>query len=76
MLNKQGLLHIIQRAEEGRLLSGEAQILRDAVELLDDLSTLVNRLAGSPSATPVHAYSPESTMEIRAVSDDAWHQRP
>lgn len=42
MNNKVTLLHIIQRAEEGRLLPGEAQLLREAVEALDELQGTVN----------------------------------
>jgi hypothetical protein len=42
MHNKWQLMHIIHRAESGKLLPGEAQILREAVESLDDLQRTVD----------------------------------
>jgi hypothetical protein len=44
-LNKAGLLHIVGRAERNALLPGEAQILRDAIELLDDMAMTLEQIA-------------------------------
>lgn len=44
MIGKQGLLDLVARAERGALLDGEAAILRDAIELLDDLATVVDKI--------------------------------
>jgi hypothetical protein len=38
MQNKQLLHDLVTRAERGALLAGEAQILRDAIELLDEMT--------------------------------------
>jgi hypothetical protein len=61
MLNKQGLMNLIARAENGSLLPGEAQILRDAVDLLDDMTRTLDRLMLGHKP----GYNPIDTSEIR-----------
>lgn len=46
MKNHQQLLHLVSRAERGALLPGEADLLRDALNLLDDMATTLDRLMG------------------------------
>jgi hypothetical protein len=40
--NKDTLLNLVARAERGALLPGEAQMLREAIESLDELDRTVN----------------------------------
>lgn len=75
MNNKQSLLNLVARAERGALLPGEAQILRDAVELLDDMATLLEKLSrGSAELASLYVmyeaktgYHPTDTQEMRVV---------
>lgn len=46
MKNTQSLLDLVARAERGALLPGEAQILRDAIQSLAELTDMVNRECG------------------------------
>jgi hypothetical protein len=87
MQNKDSLLHIVARAERGALLPGEAQILREAVELLDDMAmtldilmkidTLMKR-AGESMERPAW-YDASTTQSFRAIKPEPfgasheWH---
>lgn len=70
MKNKQGLLDLVARAERGSLLPGEADLLRDAIMLLDDLATTMEKImtAGS-SAVILRGYQPDSTQAMRVVHE-------
>lgn len=72
MKNKQSLMHLVARAERGSLLPEEAKMLRDAIELLDDIATTLDKVmncAGVFSTQPPYEdYEPTSTIEFRAVS--------
>lgn len=46
MKNHQQLLHLVARAERGALLPGEAELLREAIQLLDDLATTLDKIMG------------------------------
>ena len=47
MINRQALLNLVDRAERGALLPGEASILRDAVLLLDDFAATLDKIMSS-----------------------------
>lgn len=69
--NRRGLLDLVDRAERGALLPGEAVILRDAVELLDDLATTLQKVMNGYGVEPVlRGYSPDTTQQLRVISDD------
>lgn len=69
MINKAGLHKIITQVENGeRLLTGEVQLLRDAVDLLDDLASTLDRLMNGYGTDHVlRGYQPETTQEIRII---------
>lgn len=68
MINKQALMDLITRAERGALLPGEAMILRDAVALLDDLaSTLDKIMNGYGSSAILNGYDLETTAQLKIV---------
>lgn len=68
MINKQALMDLITRAERGALLPGEAVILRDAVELLEDLSTTLEKIMTGGSVDLIlRGYTPESTQELKII---------
>lgn len=62
-------MQLIARAEDGRLLAGEAELLREAIELLDDLATTIDKLMGSH----VGDYETTSTQSMRVPPQ---HSRP
>lgn len=70
MNNKQSLLNLVARAERGVLLPGEAQILRDAIELLDDMAMCLDKITSLGTATaPAHPdYEASTTQTFRAVT--------
>lgn len=78
MINKDSLLHLVARAERGALLPGEAQILRDAVEMLDDLAMTLDTMSNGQlrSAGYFRDYSPSDTQTFRALTDDDAPGRP
>lgn len=81
MINKQGLLDLVARAERGALLPGEATILRDAVALLDDLaSTLDKIMNGYGSSAIMKGYDLETTQQLKIIEqgrdDDHGGNRP
>lgn len=69
MNNKSTLLHLVDRAQRGALLPGEAQILRDAIELLDDMAMTLNTMG---RFVPAEAgdYSPSTTQTFRTIEQD------
>jgi hypothetical protein len=69
VINKASLLKIIDQVERGeRLLTGEIQLLRDAVDLLDDLaSTLDKIVAGSDRE---HGFEHETTQQLKTIDGD------
>lgn len=64
MVNHQQLLNLVARAERGALLPGEADILRDALNLLDDLATTLDKLMGRHPGD----YETDSTQSLRVVT--------
>lgn len=74
MINKRALMDLVARAERGVLLPGEAAILRDAVDLLDDLAmTLDQVMKGSANALlrgQSLDYAPSDTQSFRTVGGD------
>ncbi|GHG09960.1 hypothetical protein [Streptomyces hydrogenans] len=66
MQNKQSLLNLVARAEEGRLLPGEAQILREAIERLDEVCMCLDTLHVPKS---VHEGYDASTTQSFRVED-------
>ncbi|MFE6222991.1 hypothetical protein [Streptomyces sp. NPDC057854] len=74
MQNKQSLLDLVTRAEGGRLLSGEAQILRDAIERLDEVCMCLDALQVPPA---VHdGYDASTTQTFRAVDEFSADDSP
>ncbi|WP_432112838.1 hypothetical protein [Streptomyces sp. S1] len=73
MQNKTSLLNLIARAEEGRLLPGEAQILRDAVEKLDELSMALEEMSHGNlgKAGYFGEYTPSTTQAFRLLEEGA-----
>lgn len=65
MINKQGLLDLIARAERGALLDGEAAILRDAIELLDELAMIVN--GEDRGRLKITGYDASTTQSFRVI---------
>lgn len=85
MINKQALHRIIDLAQRGQpLLAGEVAILREAVDLLDDLSmTLDQIMKGSANAImrgQSLRFQPSDTQSFRVVDahllDDESPGRP
>lgn len=82
MINKAGLLKIIDMADQGvRLLPGEVAILRDAVDLLDDLASTLDKIIGDGKITD--KYDLESTQQLKIIEqgkitrdDDHGGNRP
>lgn len=81
--NKSALLHLVDRAERGVLLAGEAAILRDAIELLGDMVTTLDALgrinAEIGCLETVHrAYQPSGTQAFKTLvlGDDDAPGRP
>jgi hypothetical protein len=72
MINKASLMALISRAETGSLLRGEAMILRDAVELLDDLSMMIKELGIDLPGS----FDPSTTQTFKVISDDDQRGRP
>jgi hypothetical protein len=74
MINKQSLLDLVARAERGALLPGEATILRDAVSLLDDLaSTLDKIMNGYGSSSILNGYDLETTQQLKIIEQGDDH---
>lgn len=71
MQNKQGLLNLVDRAERGVLLPGEAQILRDAIELLDEMAMTMDTFArmGNTNTHPHTDYDPCSTQTFAVINE-------
>lgn len=79
MLNKQALLNLVSRAERGALLPGEAVILRDAVDLLDDMAMTLDAIMKGSANTLLRGYRPSDTQSFRVVAlsgDDDAPGRP
>lgn len=79
MINKQALMDLVARAERGALLPGEAVILRDAVELLDDMAmTLDTIMKGSANAIMrgQQRFRASDTGTFRTLDDDHGGCRP
>lgn len=74
MIGKRGLLDLVARAERGALLPGEAAILRDAIDLLDDLSRTCDLIVAGADTHP--GYAPETTQQMRVIDDDHGGNRP
>ena len=82
MINKQGLLKIIAMTECGvKLLPGEVAILRDAVELLDDLASTLDKIMEGERI--LKKYDLESTQQLKIIEqgkittdDDHGGNRP
>lgn len=70
MKNSAQLMNLIARAERGALLPGEAEILRDAIKLLDDMATTLDKLFGEHDNGE---YETTSTQSMRVVEQ---HPRP
>ena len=75
MNNKQSLLNLVARAERGVLLPGEAQILRDAIELLDDMAMCLDKISSLGRITEeeggaIHHpdYEASTTQTFRALT--------
>lgn len=64
MKNRAQLMHLVDRAERGALLPGEAVLLRDALNLLDDLATTLDKLMGTHPGD----YETEATGQIPVIS--------
>jgi hypothetical protein len=72
MQNKQTLISLVNRAERGVLLPGEAQILRDAIEMLDDMCMCMDSVMTRSTAESIHpGFETSTTQTFRAISDDA-----
>lgn len=68
MINKATLHKIVDQVERGeRLLTGEVQLLRDAVDLLDDLATTLDKIM--PGSDRELGFDHETTQEIRIVGN-------
>lgn len=63
MRNNQQLMALVARAERGVLLPGEAQILREALQLLDDMATTLDKMMGRHPGD----YETTSTQSMRVV---------
>lgn len=61
--NSQQLMNLVARAERGALLPGEAEILRDAIKLLDDMATTLDKLFGRHPGD----YETTSTQSMRVI---------
>jgi hypothetical protein len=68
IFNKQGLMDLVARAERGSLLPGEATILRDAINLLDDLAgTLDKIMNGHGTEAILRGYDHETTQQLKII---------
>jgi hypothetical protein len=74
MKNKSALMDLVTRAERGALLPGEATLLRDAIELLDDLATTLDKLTGGH----VGDYETTTTQSMRVIPEypRPWREDP
>lgn len=69
MINKQGLNKIIDMVQRGeRILPGEIAILREAVDLLDDLASTLDKIM--PGADRERGFDHETTQQLRILADD------
>ncbi len=69
MINKASLLKIVDQVERGeRLLSGEVQLLRDAVDLLDDLASTLDKIM--PGSDREHGFDHETTQQLKIIEGD------
>lgn len=73
MRNKRALMDLVARAERGALLPGEATILRDAVDLLDDLATVVDKITNGHGESILQGYAPDSTQSLKVITVDDDH---
>lgn len=76
MINKRGLYDLVLRAEKGSLLPGEAMILRDAIDLLDDLATTLDKIMYGGSGAATHGYEVDTTQTLKIIDDDHRGNRP
>lgn len=72
MKNHAQLLHLVSRAERGALLPGEADLLRDALNLLDDMATTLDKLMGRHPGD----YETDTTGSMRIVTTPNPANRP
>lgn len=74
MQNKQSLLNLVDRAERGVLLPAEAQILRDAIESLDELGMLHDAVTTKGDCCSQLGFDPSDTMSFRIppAEDQRW----
>lgn len=72
MQNKKTLMNIIHRGERGVMLPAEAQMLRDAVELLDELGMLHDAVTSIGDCQATFGFEPSDTQTFRALDDDTW----
>lgn len=72
MINKAGLHRIIDLADNGaRLLPGEVAILREAVELLEDLSNTLDKIMNGHGVDSIlRGYSPETTQQLKIIEQE------
>lgn len=77
MINSRGLHDLVTRAEKGSLLPGEAVILRDAIDLLDDLVTTLDKIIPGGSGSRTRGYETDTTQQLKIIqSDDHGGNRP
>jgi hypothetical protein len=69
MINKQGLNKIIDLVQRGeQILPGEIAILREAIDLLDDLAgTLDKIMNGHGSSIMLRGFEPETTQQLKII---------
>ena len=59
------------------LLSGEAMILRDAIDLLDDLATTLDKILSGGSGSLTRGYEVDTTQQLKIIrNDDHGGNRP
>ena len=69
MINKRSLHKIIDSIERGeRPLTGEVQLLRDAVDLLDDLASTLDKIM--PGRDHEMGFDHETTQELKIIEGD------
>lgn len=77
MQNKEALLNLVNRAERGVLLADEAKILRDAIELLDDMAMTLHEIGHIETEYDARdkyewreGYEPSTTQTFRVIDVD------
>jgi hypothetical protein len=78
MINKQGLNKIIDMVQRGeQILPGEIAILREAVDLLDDLASTLDKII--PGSDRRLGFDHETTQQLKIIElgdDDHGGCRP